>query len=142
MFDHWTVDGVSWDTGVNPITVTMEEPSEATAYYVHALTWWETLQRPDVLQVVLGLMGTALTVGLLGTAWFRTQRRKVMIKTWLSEIDDVYLKFKQDPQRCAQELTKLRNTILKGVTDGKITQESYNIMDERIDGYMEGLLKE
>jgi len=141
LFDHWTVDGASWDTGVNPITVIMQGPSEASAYYVRALTWWETLLRPDVLQVVLGITGTALTVGLLGTAWFRTQRRKGVIKTWLNEIDDVYSKFKEDPQRCALELTKLRNTILEGVTDGKITHESYDILDERIDKYMEGLLK-
>jgi len=141
VFDHWTVDGASWDTGVNPITVTMQEPNEATAYYERARTWWETLLRPEVIQVVLGITGTALTLGLLGTAWFRTQRRKAVIKTWLNEIDDVYSKFKQDPQRCAQELTKLRNTILKGVTDGKITHENYDILDERIDKYIEGLLK-
>ena len=141
VFDHWAVDGASWDIGVNPITVTMKGPSEVTAYYAHALTWWEILLRPDVLQAILAILGMALTVGLLGTAWFRTQRRKDIIKTWLNEIDDVYAKFKQDPQKCAQELTKLRNTILRGVTDGKITQESYNIMDERIDRYLEELLE-
>jgi hypothetical protein len=32
-FDHWTVDGTSWDSGVNPIMVTMDAVHEVIAYY-------------------------------------------------------------------------------------------------------------
>lgn len=32
-FDHWTVDGTSWDSGVNPIMVTMDASHEVIAYY-------------------------------------------------------------------------------------------------------------
>lgn len=32
-FDHWTVDGISWDSGVNPIMVTMDAAHEVIAYY-------------------------------------------------------------------------------------------------------------
>jgi hypothetical protein len=32
-FDHWTVDGTSWDSGVNPIMVTMDAPHEVIAHY-------------------------------------------------------------------------------------------------------------
>lgn len=141
LFDHWTLDGASWETGVSSITVTMDEPCEATAYYVRERVWWEVFLGADVLQVVLGLVGTLLTVGLLGTAWFRSHKTKAVIKTWLNEIDDVYSKFKSDPQTCATELSRLRNTILKGVTDGKIKHEDYDILDKRIDEYMDDLLQ-
>lgn len=33
-FDHWIIDGASQQKGVNPITVTMNEPHEVTAQYV------------------------------------------------------------------------------------------------------------
>jgi len=33
-FDHWTVDGTSWDSGVNPIMITMDAPHEVIAHYV------------------------------------------------------------------------------------------------------------
>jgi len=33
-FDHWTIDGASWNSGINPINVTMSEPHEVTAHYV------------------------------------------------------------------------------------------------------------
>jgi len=32
-FDHWTVDEISQDSGVNPITITINEPHTAIAYY-------------------------------------------------------------------------------------------------------------
>jgi hypothetical protein len=59
----------------------------------------------------------------------------------LDEIDDVYLKFKTNPQICEEELYRLRNTILEGLTDGKITEENYDILDRKIDKYMEDLQK-
>jgi hypothetical protein len=34
LFDYWDVDGVSQGTGVNPITVQMDQPHTATAHYV------------------------------------------------------------------------------------------------------------
>jgi len=32
-FDHWTVDGTSWNSGVNPTMVTMDAAHEVIAYY-------------------------------------------------------------------------------------------------------------
>ena len=137
VFDHWIVDGESRVVGVNPITVTMNKRHETTAYYVSAPPWWETLLRPDILQVVLGLVGIVITVALVVPAWFRTRRKRGIIKTFLNEVDEVYSRFKTNPQKCEEELYRLRNTILEGLTDGKITEESYNILDKRIDKYME-----
>jgi hypothetical protein len=33
IFDHWTIDG-SWNSTINPITLTMDKPYNATAHYV------------------------------------------------------------------------------------------------------------
>jgi predicted amidohydrolase len=74
VFDHWTVDGESWDRGVNPITVTVDGPYEAIAHYVHASTWWENLSRPEMLQVILGITGVAFTVTFVGAAWVTIRR--------------------------------------------------------------------
>ncbi len=69
IFDHWTVDGESWNPGVNPITVTMNGPYEAIAHYVRERAWWETLFRPEI-QLILGL-AVVLTVALVGIEWIR-----------------------------------------------------------------------
>jgi hypothetical protein len=140
--DHWTVDEESWERGVNPVTVTMEGACEAIAHYTREPSLWETLLRPDVLQVILGFTGTVLTVAFVGAAWVRTHRRKGLIKAFLNEIDDVYSRFKTDPEKCEEELYRLRNTILEGVTDGKISQENYEILDKKIDRHMEEISKQ
>jgi hypothetical protein len=142
VFDHWTFDGVSWDVGINPVTVTIDGPYEATAHYVRERTWWETMLRPENLQVILGLVGTVITVGLVGTAWIRTRRKRGIVRTFLTEADEIYSRYKTDSRKCEEELYRLRNTILEGLTDGKITEESYNIVDKKIDKYMKELRKQ
>lgn len=139
VFDHWTVDGANWDRGINPITVTMEEPYEAVAHYLRAIPWWEALLRPEMLQVILGLIGIVLTFALVGTTWIRSRRRRGVMKAWLNEIDEVYSRFKMDPRKCEDALCRLKNTILEGLTGGKITEEDHDIMDKRIDKYMKEL---
>jgi hypothetical protein len=120
----------------------MDKPSEVTAYYVRESTLWDILSRPDVLQVALGLLGTVLTIAFVGGAWVRTRRRRGLTKAFLKEIDDVYDKLRNDRQQCEEQLYRLRNTVLKGVTDGKITQEDYELIDKRIDKHMEELKKQ
>jgi len=97
------------------------------------------LVRPDVLQAIIAMLGTVVTVGLLGGAWFRSRKRRNIVKAFLAEIDDVYARLKTDPEKCEEELYRLRNTILEGLTDGKITEENYGIMDRRIDTYVKEL---
>jgi len=141
LFERWTVDGTSWDVGVNPITIVMNEPSEATAHYIRETAWWETLLRPDIVQVILGAVGIVVSVAFVGIAWVRTRRGRGVVKAFLTEIDNVYSRLKDNPSECEKQLSMLRNTILEGVTDGKITQESYEVMNTRIDKCLEELHK-
>jgi hypothetical protein len=135
-FQQWSSEGTSWDVGMNPITIVMDKPYVLTARYVRAQAWWEILVRPDVMQAMLALLGTVVTVGLVGGTWIRSRRRRDIVKTFLAEIDDVYSRFKTEPHKCEEELYTLRNTILKGMTDGKITEDNYDILDKRIDKYV------
>jgi len=142
VFDHWTVDGASWDPGVNPVTVTMDGPCEAIAHYVRARTWWETLFSLDWLNFIIALVGLVAPVALFGFAWVRSRRRKAVIKTLLNKIDEIYSSFKMNPQKCEEGLCGLRNTILEDLADGKITQENYDIMDKKIEEYLKELRKQ
>jgi len=142
VFDHWTVGEISYDFGTNSITVTMDKPYNATAHYKLPPAWWETFLRPEILQVIVGFIGVVLTVAFVVPAWVRTRRRRGIVKAFLNEIDEVYSRFKADPQKCEDELYRLRNTILEGLTDDRISEESYNILDKRIDKYMEELQKQ
>jgi len=141
VFDHWTVDGARWEPGVNPITVTMDGPYEATAHYVRERAWWEILFSLDWLNFIIALVGLVAPVALVGFAWVRNRRKKAVIKALLNRIDEVYSRFKTKPRKCKEELRGLRNKITEDLTDGKITQENYDIMDKKIEKYMEELRK-
>jgi hypothetical protein len=143
VFNHWTIDGTSRDPGTKNITVIMNEPHEATAHYVHARSWLEDFLGTVDLKVMLALVALAVTSASIGTAWVRTRRRRGITKTLLKEIDEVYSRFKMSPQKCEDELCRLRNTILEGLlADGKITEGSYNILEKRIEKYLEELQKQ
>jgi hypothetical protein len=138
-FDHWTSDGATWDRGVSSITFTMEGPLDAIAHYVRASAWWEVLASSESVQIILAILGTLITIGLIGTAWIRTRHGRTAVKNFLAQIDDIRVRRKDDPAKCEEELFELRNTVLEGVTDGKITQEGYGIIDAKIDKCLEEL---
>jgi hypothetical protein len=117
----------------------MLEPYDVTAHYVRAQAWWETLARTDVISAILGLLGTVVTIGLVGGTWVRSRKRRDIVKAYLAEINDVYSRLRTNPKKCEEELYTLRNTILEGLTEGKMTEDNYEILDKRIDKYVNEL---
>ena len=97
----------------------------------------------DMVNIYIGLVGfVALPFALIGIGWFMTRRKRVATKALMNKIDEVYSKSKMSPQKCEEELHKLRNTDLESVTDGRITQEIYDLMNKKIDEYLEELRKQ
>lgn len=136
-FQQWTGStGYAYPNGVNSISITMNGPFDITAKYVRAQAWWEILVRPDVMQTLFAVLGTTVTLGLVGGTWFRSRKRRNLVKAFLADADDVYSRLKAYPKNCEDELYALRNTVLEGLTDGKITEENYEIIDKRIDKYV------
>jgi hypothetical protein len=135
-FQQWSTQGASWDVGVNPINITMDGSYDVTANYVRTQAWWEILSNPNVMQALLAVLGTTVTVGLVRGTWFWSRKRRDIIRAFLAEADDVYSRLKTYPKNCKDELHALRNTVLEGLTDGKMTEENYEIIDKRLDKYV------
>lgn len=134
-FQYWSVDGANWPMGNRTIAITMNAPYDLTAHYVLSQPWWGILARADVISAIFGLFGTVVTVGLVGGTWFRSRKRRDIVKAFLAEIDDIYSRLKTDPKKCEEELHTLRNIILEGLTEGKINEDNYEVLDGRIDKY-------
>ncbi len=79
-FDFWTVDGANWDPGIDEIAITMDRPHEAVTHYTKVVAWWETLPYPQTLQIIIGLIGVAITATLVRTAWVTTRKRREIMK--------------------------------------------------------------
>ncbi len=138
-FQQWSTQSASYPVGVNPINITMDGQYDLIAHYVPSQSWWDILANPNVMQALLAVLGTVITVSLVGGTWFRSRKRRDIVKQFLAEIDDIYLRLKRDPKKCEEELYTLRNTILEGLTGGKITEDNYDVLDKRIDKYVNEL---
>lgn len=67
----------------------------------------------------------------------RTQnRQKRHLKKLLDELDVVYTRFKMNAHRCEAELYRLKDIIATDLKEGRLEEQSYTILDKRLDGYM------
>jgi KaiC/GvpD/RAD55 family RecA-like ATPase len=129
VLDHWSVDGANWDRGINPITVTMDGPHEAIAHYVAAPASWQSFFRPEI-QVILGLIGLALSIVLVRTAWIRTLRRRDIMKARAEpsavEVPEVVL-----PSRITTGYGDLDSLLLGGMPENYAVILASPACDER-----------
>jgi len=129
VLDHWSVDGANWDRGINPITATMDGPHEAIAHYVAAPASWQSFFRPEI-QVILGLIGLALSIVLVRTAWTRTLRRRDIMKARAEpgavEVSKVVL-----PGRITTGYGDLDNLLLGGMPENYAVILASPACDER-----------
>lgn len=136
-FTHWHDD----ETALSRIIV-VTSPAEYTAYYEveppPAIDWWDYLSKPQIIGLFVALFSVICTV----TAFVATRRKRGRIKSLLNEIDNIYYRFKMNARRCEAELYRLRDMVLEDYKNGKITEQSYNILNERINDYLNNLLGE
>jgi KaiC/GvpD/RAD55 family RecA-like ATPase len=129
VLDHWSVDGANWDRGISPITVTMDGPHEAIAHYAAAPASWQSFFRPEI-QVILGLIGLALSIVLVRTAWIRTLRRRDIMKARAEpsavEVPKVVL-----PGRITTGYGDLDNLLLGGMPENYAVILASPACDER-----------
>jgi len=91
-------------------------------------------------ETIAALATVAVSIGSVG-AWFISRKasgsRKRHLRRLLNEVDDIYIKFKMNTKRCEAELYRLRDIVIEKLKEGKITGESYAILEKRLDGYLE-----
>ena len=90
----------------------------------------------DILQVVLALVGIAVSVILVAVAFFSSRRKRGQLKNLLNEIDEAFFQFKRNSRRCEAELYRLKDIVLEQYKSGTINEGSYVILNERIDDYI------
>ncbi|MBI4282613.1 MAG: hypothetical protein HY672_03915 [Chloroflexi bacterium] len=91
---------------------------------------WDTLAA--IVGVVTGVGGAV--VWLIHGRAASSQKRH--LKRLLDEIDTVYTRFKMNTRRCEAELYRLKDVVVEGLKEGKVTEESYGILDKRVDSYL------
>jgi len=134
--ETWSVTA-SWPGDVDHLGAT----SPTASFEVErppAIDWWDYLRKPQIIGLFVALFSVICTV----TAFVATRRKRGRIKSLLNEIDNIYYRFKMNARRCEAELYRLRDMVLEDYKNGKITEQSYDILNERINDYLNNLLGE
>ncbi|MFQ5975466.1 MAG: hypothetical protein ACE5J5_04005, partial [Candidatus Hydrothermarchaeales archaeon] len=87
----------------------------------------------DVNWEQVGVM-LAITGAVIGGLLSRRKRGRV--KKLLDDIDKTYESFRMNSRRCEAELYRHRGVVSEHLKKGKINEESYSILDKRIDDYL------
>jgi hypothetical protein len=91
---------------------------------------WNTLE-PIITAVTILV---SVFVFLFGFLSIRKKRGR--LRQYLENVDEIFNKYKDNQQRCQQELITLRETLRKEVRDGKLDESHYLILDKKLDDYL------
>jgi len=87
----------------------------------------------DQAQVLLGIL--ALILAATGFT-FAAKRKQRSIAKYINEIDNTYSEFKMKSKRCEAELYRLRDIVDEQLKNGKLDEGAYQLLMNRIEGYM------
>lgn len=82
------------------------------------------------------IMGASAGVAALLAGWYYSRRKKKSISKFMTEIDDTYSSFKMKSRRCEAELYRLKDMISDELKKGKIEENTYMLLEKRIEDYL------
>lgn len=83
----------------------------------------------DQIAVILAITGAVI-------GGFLSRRKRGRVKKLLDDIDRTYEGFRMNSRRCEAELYRYREIVSEQLKKGKISEESYSILDKRIGDYL------
>ena len=137
VFDRWTVGGTSYEPGRASINITVYGPYTATAHYLPAAAWWNSLFAPSNMPFVLALFAV-LTGSLAGGFWVRTRRNR--LKKTYPQPPPVTIPQVVLPGRIATGCGVVDNLLYGGIPGGYSVALTSPSCDER-DSFIKGFLE-
>ena len=105
----------------------------------------EKISGPAGVTWSIEMIGTLITVcgAIVGVSgWIirsrsTSRRKKILFNRLIGDVDEVYTRFKMNALRCEAELLKSKGQILDEFKQGMIDEENYNVLEKRVNGYIE-----
>lgn len=86
----------------------------------------------DMVGVIVAIL--TVLVGVIG--WLLTRKKSSTTSKYITEINKTYTNYKSNSDQCESELLELKSKIEKEFSSGKLTEQSFDILDRRIDNYI------
>ncbi|MDD5133441.1 MAG: hypothetical protein PHD81_04385 [Candidatus Nanoarchaeia archaeon] len=87
--------------------------------------------------------GIAAVIGIAAAlaGWFFTRKKSGTTSKYLTEINTTFNNYKNNSDKCEIQLLELKNKLEKEFSSGKLTEQSYDILDRKIDNYLGDIRK-
>jgi hypothetical protein len=86
-------------------------------------------------------IGVIIIVVGAGVGWFITKKKRGLTSKYLKEINNAFETLKDNPGKCEIKLYSLKDKIEEQFIAGKITEQSYALLEGKIENYVKGLRK-
>lgn len=91
----------------------------------------------------MGIILTIIAVIIAATGFtFAAKRKQKSISKYMNQIDDTYSEYKMKAKRCEAELYRLKDIVDDELKSGKIDDSAYQLLMNRIEGYMVDVQKQ
>jgi LPXTG-motif cell wall-anchored protein len=83
------------------------------------------------------ILGGIATVLVAIGGWYLTRKKKTKMGDFLTRIDETYVNYKENIVQCEEELRKIKNTATMALKKGDLDENTFAIVDKRLDDYMD-----
>lgn len=93
-------------------------------------------EKQTTLLQTLNLIAISLAIMGVVTGWIFKYSKSRRASKYLKRINLIYDEYKNDSSRCRKELSALKEKVEDDYADGRITNNTFTIIDKRIDNYI------
>lgn len=91
----------------------------------------------EMIGVIIAVL--AIAISLIG--WLLTRKKSSTTSKYIDEINNTYSEYKGNSDKCEMKLVEMKAKIEEELAAGKITEQSFDILDRRIEGYLGNIRK-
>ncbi|MEM4336580.1 MAG: hypothetical protein QXG86_01080 [Candidatus Woesearchaeota archaeon] len=89
----------------------------------------------------IGAISGVIAIIAAFIGWFLTKKGRSRASDYIKNINETYNKYKNDASKCETELYRMKEQLEVDFSKGRISEESFNMLDSRIDKYLSEVRK-
>lgn len=82
-----------------------------------------------------------ISIVIAGVGWFLTRKKSSTTSKYMTEINNTFNEYKNNSDQCELHLAELKSKLEKELSSGKLTEQSYDILDRKIENYLSSVRK-
>ncbi|MBS3155329.1 PKD domain-containing protein [Candidatus Woesearchaeota archaeon] len=124
-------------TGVYTVTLTVINSDNSNDLDSLQVIIQEEETNWEMIGVIIAIL--TIMIGVIG--WLLTRKKSSTTSKYLAEINNTFNEYKNNSDQCELHLAELKSKLEKELSSGKLTEQSYDILDRKIETYLSSVRK-